>query len=81
MVHSHATYLLWMDCSGVTEDETKLVNFIGEYSGLILTEGEEYGAPGKKFIRMNTACPRERLKDGLERLEASLKAWSENNSK
>lgn len=81
VVPSHATYLLWLDCSGVTEDATKLVNFIGEYSGLILTEGEEYGAPGKKFIRMNTACPRERLKDGLERLEASLKAWSENNSK
>ena len=75
VVPSHATYLLWLDCSEVTEDATELVNFIRRHSGLYLTEGEEYGAPGKRFIRMNTACPRARLKDGLERFRASMEAW------
>lgn len=75
VVPSHATYLLWLDCSGVTEDATELVEFIRKHSGLYLTEGEEYGAPGKKFIRMNTACPRTRLKEGLERFRVSMEAW------
>ncbi len=75
VVPSHATYLLWLDCGGVTKDAGELVRFIRAHSGLYLTEGEEYGAPGRQFIRMNTACPRERLKEGLERLEMSVKAW------
>ena len=68
VVPSQATYLLWLDCSQMTENVTKLVEEIREKSGLYLTEGEEYGACGRQFIRMNTACPRERLRDGLNRL-------------
>lgn len=75
VVPSHATYLLWLDCSGVTDDAKELVHFIRKNSGLYLTEGEEYGAPGKKFIRLNPACPRERLKEGLERLRDSVKGF------
>lgn len=75
VVPSHATYLLWLDCSGVTEDTTELVRFIRKQSGLFLTEGEEYGASGKKFIRLNSACPRARLREGLERLKNSVESY------
>lgn len=75
VVPSHATYLLWLDCSGVAEDAAELVNFIRKHSGLYLTEGEEYGVSGRSFIRLNTACPRERLREGLERLKNSVKAY------
>lgn len=30
-----------------------------------------------KFLRMNTACPRERLLDGLERLKRGVKAYGD----
>lgn len=75
VVPSQATYLLWLDCSGLTENATELVAFIRQHSGLYLTEGEEYGACGRQFIRMNTACPRERLLDGLQRLQRSVAAY------
>ena len=75
VVPSNATYLLWLDCSALTEDATELMGFIREDSGLYLTEGEEYGACGRKFLRFNTACPRARLDEGLERLEKSVKAY------
>lgn len=75
VVPSQATYLLWLDCSGLTENAADLVAFIRQHSGLYLTEGEEYGACGRQFIRMNTACPRERLLDGLQRLELSVIAY------
>lgn len=76
VVPSQATYLLWLDCSGITEDATELTEFIREDSGLYLTEGVEYGACGKAFIRMNPACPRERLMDGLERLKVSVEKFA-----
>ena len=77
VVPSQATYLLWLDCSGVTEDAGELAEFIRRDSGLYLTEGEEYGRCGRQFIRMNPACPRERLRDGLERLEQSVGRYRE----
>ena len=39
-------------------------------------KGEEYGACGKQFIRLNAACPRQRLTDGLQRLEKSVGNYS-----
>lgn len=75
VVPSRATYLLWLDCSAIAEDAAELAGFIRKDSGLYLTEGAEYGACGKQFIRLNAACPRERLKDGLERLAKSVSAW------
>lgn len=75
VVPSNATYLLWLDCGAVTEDTEKLCKFIRQDSGLYLTEGEEYGRCGRQFIRMNTACPRERLMDGLNRLKTSVEAY------
>lgn len=76
VVPSQATYLLWLDCSGIAEDAGELTKFIRMDSGLYLTKGEEYGACGKQFIRLNAACPRQRLTDGLERLEKSVGNYS-----
>ena len=75
VVPSNATYLLWLDVSAITGDATELVDFIREDSGLYLTEGEEYGACGKSFIRWNTACPRSLLIEGLERFESSVRKF------
>ena len=75
VVPSQATYLLWLDCSGITEDAGELTRFIRRDSGLYLTEGQEYGACGKQFIRLNPACPRRRLQEGLERLERSVRNY------
>ena len=77
VVPSTATYLLWLDCSRITEDAAKLVHYIREYNGLYLTEGEEYGGCGRSFLRLNPACPRRRLQEGLRRLEEGVKAFME----
>ncbi len=79
VVPSQATYLLWLDCSKVTEDAGELTAFIRQDSGLYLTEGEEYGACGKQFIRLNPACPRGRLQEGLERLAKSIAGWEKEH--
>lgn len=72
---SEATYLLWIDCSNITNDSEELVNYIREKTGLYVSSGNEYGKNGNGFIRMNVACSRTFLVDGLNRLEVGIKEY------
>jgi cystathionine beta-lyase len=66
-VPPQATYLLWIDCrgSGVADPQAAC-----EAAGLGPSDGRDFGAPG--FIRLNVACPTERLEEALRRLERAL---------
>ena len=68
---SHATYLLWLDISGISDNSTDVADFIRKETGLFLSDGKEYGGEGV-FLRMNIACPRQVLADGLERLRMGV---------
>lgn len=72
LVSSEATYLLWIDCGKVGIGSEELANRLRETTGLYLCEGVEYGLPGDSFLRMNIACPRIRLADGLARLQRGI---------
>ena len=72
LVPSEATYLLWLDCGKLTEDARRLADAIREKTGLYLSEGGQYGKTGERFLRLNIACPRSLLWDGLERLKAGV---------
>lgn len=72
LVKSEATYLLWLDCSAICSDSEELADFIREKTGLYLSDGVQYGKTGEKFIRLNIACPKSRLMDGLLRLKRGI---------
>ncbi|MDE5564361.1 MAG: cystathionine beta-lyase, partial [Oscillospiraceae bacterium] len=72
LVPSEATYLLWLDCSALHQDSRTLAQHIRQQTGLYLSDGVQYGS-GTDFLRMNIACPAERLKDGLERLKQAVR--------
>ena len=72
-VSGEATYLLWIDATNVSlPAEVKKTGDLSEYirqrSGLYLSDGREY-RNGDGFLRMNLACPRSRVTDGLQRLK------------
>lgn len=67
-----ATYLLWIDVSKVSEDDALLADFIRKETGLFLSKGSVYGEGGKGFLRMNVACPRQTLIDGLLRFKEGI---------
>ncbi|MEU6511219.1 MalY/PatB family protein [Streptomyces sp. NPDC046942] len=75
VVPSQATYLLWIDCAAITSDTADLCRFLRQKQGLLLSEGGLYGGDGTRFVRMNVACPRARLEDGLARLRAGVQAF------
>lgn len=66
------TYLLWIDCRklGLSDDEIK-ENLIKK-GKLGLEPGPKYGPGGEGFVRMNIACTRTTLMDGLERLKRAF---------
>lgn len=72
LVPSTATYLLWVDFSKITDDTSALCQEIRETTGLYLSQGASFGENGKTFIRINIACPRDRLMDGMNRLKAAI---------
>ncbi len=75
LVRADATYLLWLDCSAVTDDATQLQKYLRSTTGLYVQEGEAYGAEGKAFLRVNIACPRCTLEDGMNRLISGTKEF------
>lgn len=75
LVPSHATYLLWLDCHRVIGDAAELCRYLRSETGLYLSAGVTYGGNGNQFLRMNTACPKSRVEDGLKRLQEGVKAY------
>lgn len=72
LVPGEATYLLWLDCAAYTDDSARLAAEIRAKTGLYLSDGVQYGKGGETFLRMNIACPRTRVLEGLERLYTAL---------
>ncbi|MCI8408744.1 MAG: pyridoxal phosphate-dependent aminotransferase [Lachnospiraceae bacterium] len=77
IVASDATYLLWLDCKKFTEHTKEFAEFIRKKTGLYLSEGSQFGGNGKQFLRMNIACPRATILDGLNRLKRGCEAYIE----
>lgn len=73
VVSLDATYLLWLDCSKVTNNSDDLAKDIRDKTGLFLTSGRTYGESGNQFLRLNVACTKKNLRDGLNRLKKFMK--------
>ena len=74
-VSQNATYLMWLDISRCTDDSGAFQRFLRKETGLYVTPGTIYGGNGNLFLRLNVACPRSVLEDGLDRLKTGLALW------
>ena len=72
LVDGDATYLLWINIDKLNTNSEEFTTFLREHTGLIVNEGKEYGGNGDHFIRLNVACPRTRLEEGLQRLHKGV---------
>ena len=66
------TYLVWVDCSALKQSSEEIVKTLLDKEKLLVNDGNMYGEAGKDFIRINIACPRALLIDGLGRLKRVL---------
>ena len=76
VIEKNATYLVWVDVSKVTDDAAVLCKHIREKTGLFITAGDQYRGNGKSFVRINVACPKATLLDGLDRLKKGVESFN-----
>lgn len=81
VIKPEATYLIWLDVSSITQDSTFLNSYLIEKEHLYLNEGEEYRGDGKKFLRLNVACPQRTLLEGLSRLKEGILSYLSEKKK
>lgn len=72
-VKGDATYLMWLDCKKTGLDSDALAESLRKNTGLFVSSGTQYGGNGRDFLRVNIACPRAVLYDGLDRLNRGIK--------
>jgi len=69
------TYMTWLDCNPLLESGKitgSPYEFFLDKAKVALNDGAPFGPGGEGFVRLNFACPRAMLEDGLERMLKSL---------
>jgi len=69
-----ATYLMWLDCRGLGMSQPQLMDFFINKAGIALTNGEAYCPGLEGFMRLNVACSRRLLEQGMQQLAAAVAA-------
>ncbi|WP_251622684.1 MalY/PatB family protein [Odoribacter lunatus] len=62
------TYLAWIDCQATGLDADEVTSRLRKEQKLLVNSGTMYGPGGERFIRLNLACPRARLMEGVKRI-------------
>jgi cystathionine beta-lyase len=66
------TYLAWLDCRGAELPGDPYEFFLRE-ARVATNPGPIFGPQGEGFIRLNFACPRSMLAEGLTRMRDALR--------
>ncbi|SDF69929.1 MalY/PatB family protein [Sporomusa acidovorans] len=67
-----ATYLGWVDVGAYLPAEDNLPKFFADKAGVLLEGGNMFVQNSDGYIRLNVACPRSILKNGLNRIKEAL---------
>ncbi|AIF44013.1 MalY/PatB family protein [Virgibacillus sp. SK37] len=74
VVQTEGTYLLWIDCSDLNMNTDELKAFMITEAKVGLNPGASYGVEGNQFMRMNIACPKATLEEGVNRLIKAIQS-------
>lgn len=72
IMRPESTYLVWIDVRSLNKSDKELQELLLNKGKLALHIGSKFGENGEGFLRMNIACPKETLLDGLNRLKIAL---------
>lgn len=72
LVKPEGTYLLWLDCSGLSLSYRELEQLFVEKAHLWLDSGRMFGRASDQFERINIACPKSVLRQALMQLKEAV---------
>ena len=73
VIRPEGTYLVWLDMRGLGLTSEEINNLLIHKAGVAIFEGKEFGEERSGFFRMNIACPRSQLAEGVKRITEVLK--------
>ena len=71
VMRPEASYLIWLDCSAYGDDDQALYDKL-RAAKVELNSGIKYGNEGHLKMRLNVACPKSLLIEGLNRVHSAL---------
>ncbi len=72
-VRAEGTYLAWLDFRGAGISQDELMQRLVHKGGVGLYSGTDFGEEGRGFFRMNLACPRALLLEGLNGIAKAMR--------
>lgn len=72
---AEATYLMWLDFSGTGLSQDEIKERCIHHAGVLLHDGSIFIQDGVGFMRMNVACPRSYIREGINRLCEEFKEF------
>lgn len=72
LVRPEGTYLIWLDFRNLNLDKNEISSILIKKGKIALSSGAVFGDEGQGFVRMNIACPRYILEDGLNRIKKAV---------
>ena len=73
VIQPEGTYLVWLDCRSLNLNAKQLQTLMQKEAKVALDEGAIFGTGGAGFERINVACPRSTLEEGLKRIKKAVK--------
>ena len=67
-----ATYLSWLDFSGTGMSDAEIQRRFAEDAKVVCNTGPSFGPGGAGFMRLNFACPRAMVEDGMNRIVSAF---------
>lgn len=72
VIQPEGTYLIWIDCKKLGMEPKQLEQFMRREAKVAIDDGYIFGPGGEGFIRINIACPRFILAEGLKQIEQAV---------
>ncbi len=77
VIEPEGMYLVWMDFRKYGLDYKELESVMLKEAKIALNQGHIFGEGGRGFLRINIACPRSTLNEGLERIVSGMETVTE----
>ncbi len=72
VMEPEGTYLLWLDFSSYSLTDRELRDTLIHKGKVVLNPGISFGPQGSQHMRLNLACSKETLEEGLLRIKKAF---------
>lgn len=77
VIKPQGTYLVWLDFRKLGISTKEINKILINRAGIALYDGYQFGEGQEGFFRLNLACPRSMLTEGLNRMKISLDSYKQ----